>query len=248
MRRSLERWICLALAVLGYARSPHVFAEQAPANFAFHAVGDASDLERQQVMDALAHNQTRIDQDLRTAPFVPVDVCLYASRYAYVRATGHWSASGNIEGPGKLPFLTPARNGDSAATVAVHEFTHAVTLKLLVDHASHPFDRAVFDAGSAKFPVWLRESIAVYEAGQFVHPKRMGFIGPAKYPTIDRLSGRSNNNVYRAGYTIVEFILDRYGNDGLIKLSLAYGDLSVPQAAAKAFSRDWHGYLLAQYF
>ncbi len=57
---------------------------------------------------ALEINYIRIGTDLNTIPSSNIEVNLYAERWRYVKATGNWSASGNIEGISKLHFVEQA--------------------------------------------------------------------------------------------------------------------------------------------
>jgi len=53
--------------------------------------------------------------------------------------------------------------------VAIHEFAHTVTLKILFDHEPQPINSKNFDKKFSTFPIWLLEAISVYEAKQFVY-------------------------------------------------------------------------------
>lgn len=237
---------CALLAPLAMADKSQIAPATSP--FVMNAVGDVAPGEQKKVLDALETNYARIVADLKTAAAQPFNVYYYGSRWGYANATGNWGASGSIEGMSKLHLMPTSRSGGKAEEVAVHEFTHAVVLKMLVEQEPRPLNTANFDRKFATFPVWLWEGIAVYEAREFHNPKRLGYITATEYPSLDELNNRSNGKSYKVGYLIVEYILAVYGQDGLIKLIHAYGDLDVLKTTKVAFAKGWHEFVLKKYF
>lgn len=218
----------------------------AQSHFVFNANGDATAEKR--IADALEANYSRISADLRTAPAQPFHVFAYTSWWQYARSTGNWGASGSIEGINKLHLLMESRDGDKAETVAVHEFSHAVVLKLLADREQQPINESNFERKFKKFPIWLWEAIAVYEAEQFTQPKSLNFISKNSYPNLDELSERTRGSkIYKVGYTIIEYILAEYGQDGLINLIAAYGDVNALKTTKDEFAKGWHSFVVKKY-
>lgn len=217
-------------------------------NFAVRAVGNVAAADKKKIVDALEACYAQISTNLQTTPARPIEVFIYETRSGYIRATGNRGASGSIEGAGKLHMLQVSRDGDKAETVAVHEFAHAVTLKLLTDHEPQPLDAAKFDKKFKKFPIWLWEAIAVYEAHQFRHPKSLSFITKNSYPSLEELNDRSNGKIYKAGYCVIEYILSKYGRDGLITLILSHGDVGALKTTKAEFSKGWHDFVINKYF
>jgi hypothetical protein len=217
-------------------------------HFAVTTVGDIAAADKEKIVAALETHYARISTNLQTTPAQPFEVFIYETRRGYTRATGNGGASGSIEGAGKLHMLQQSRSGDKAETIAVHEFAHAITLKLLTDHEPQPLDVVKFDRKFKKFPVWLWEAIAVYEAQQFTHPKKLSFITKTSCPSLDQLSNRSKGEIYKVGYCIIEFILSKYGQDGLITLILAYGDVVALKTTQAEFSKGWHDFVINKYF
>ena len=242
--------LCLllpSLAPLAFAAAPAAVT-QTP-HFVMNAVGDVAADDQKKVLDALEASYARISTDLRTTPTQPFNIYFYSGRLAYVRATGNWGASGNAEGPDKLHLMPSSRDGGKAEVVAVHEFAHSVMLKLLLDHEPQPLNIADFDRKFEKFPIWLWEAIAVYEANQFVRPNRLPFISKTAHPSLAELSNRSQGGkIYKVGYTLIEYILADHGQDGLIKLILAYGDTKVLGKTSEEFAKSWHAFVVKKYF
>lgn len=202
-----------------------------------------------ELANALESNYTRIGKNLKTTPSPNIEVNVYAQRWRYVKATGNWTASGSIEGISKLHFVEKAWGETDPKKVAVHEFAHTVTLKLLIDNEQLPLDSKTFDKKFANFPVWLWESISVYEAGQFNDPKTLAYLNNGSYPNISQLNNRSKaGKVYKVGYTIIEYILSRYGRDKLIELVRNYGNLyNTLGVTDDQFCKDWFAFVNVKY-
>ena len=202
-----------------------------------------------EVGDALEENYARISGNLKTIPSHQTEVNVYAPRWRYIQATGHWGAAGSIEGPSKLHVAEQPGMEGEIHKIAVHEFTHAVVLKLLLDHENARIDSDSFQAKLSKFPVWLWEAVSVYEAGQFRDPQKFSLFVNGSYPRLDDLNDRSKRlNIYDVGYTLIEYILHQYGNDKLIALIKNYGDLpAVLNVSEKEFSKGWYDFVEDRY-
>ena len=196
----------------------------------------------------LENNYARISGDLGTVPFAPIEVNIYSSQWRYILATGNWSASGHIEGPAKLHFVEDSESIKGNWKIALHEFTHAVFLKRLIDAAPQPFNRQEFEARYQTLPVWLWEAVSVYEAGQFREPRTLKFLSGGTYPSLMELNDRSNGKVYACGYTIIEYILHRYGKEQFLELITRYGDVQgVLGVSEEEFGKEWYRFILAKY-
>jgi hypothetical protein len=116
----------------------------------------------------------------------------------------------------------------------VHEFTHCASLVLDID---------------AYRVVWLWESVAVWETHAFVPPANVPCIASGDLPTLERLSSRDPScSVYDLGFTIGEFIVQRWGPSALHDLLAAHGDVQAVLGISVAkFEADWHAFLKQQY-
>ena len=199
--------------------------------------------------NALEGNYSRIGNDLRTKPADNIETNIYAQRWRYIKATGNWGASGNIEGISKLHFVEQAWGESDKNKVAIHEFAHTVTLKLLLNNETQPVDSKIFDQKFSTFPTWLWEAISVYEAKQFVDPKTLPYLNNGQYPTISELNNRlKGGKVYTCGYTIIEYILSKYGQDKLINLVKNYGDMkSTFNVTDDQFCKNWYEFVKEKY-
>jgi hypothetical protein len=202
-----------------------------------------------ELANALESNYKRIGNDLRTEPSGSIETNVYAQRWRYIKATGNWSASGSIEGISKLHFVEHAWGESDNKKVAVHEFAHTVTLKLLLDNEAQPLNATDFDKRFSAFPLWLWEAISVYEAQQFVDPKTLPYLNNGQYPRIAELNNRlKGEKIYSCGYTIIEYILSRYGQDDFINLIKNYGNLAKTFAVSDdQFCKDWYEFVKQKY-
>jgi hypothetical protein len=198
--------------------------------------------------NALESNYIRIGNDLKIIPSSSIEVNVYAQRWRYVKATGNWSASGNIEGISKLHFVEQAWGEPDSKKVAIHEFAHTVTLKLLIDNEPQPLDSKAFDKRFATFPTWLWEAMSVYEADQLIDPKTLPFLRNG-YPNISELNNRSKGGkIYKVGYTVIEYILHQYGQEKLVELIKNYGSISkVFGVTEDQFCKDWYDFVKEKY-
>jgi hypothetical protein len=180
--------------------------------------------------DALEANRERILSDLGVASTPRTEGHLHPDSASFAAATGV-QARGAVESANRfhivaLPF---------AADLAVHEFAHCVSMHLA---------RAI-----PNNPTWLWESVAIYEAGQFVDPRGLSYLVAGQFPTFAQLNDRGGSySIYEVGYTVAEAIVDRWGLDGLRQLVVALGDSSsafgVPISEVE---RTWREFVSARY-
>jgi hypothetical protein len=198
--------------------------------------------------DALQGSYERIGAQLKTTPAKNIEVNIYDRHWRYVQATKNWGASGSIEGIARLHFVTQAWSEPDSRKVAIHEFAHTVLLKLLIAHEPEPLPES-FDQKFATFPVWLWEAVSVYEAGQFVAPNTQDYFRDGQYPKLAELSKRTQGGkIYTCGYTITEYILATYGEDGLIRLITNYGDVKTTfNITEDQFSKEWYEFITKKY-
>lgn len=202
-----------------------------------------------ELANVLESNYARIGNDLKTNPSESIEVNIYAQRWRYIKATRNLSGSGNIEGISKLHFVELAWGESDSKKVAIHEFSHTVTLKLLLDNEEQPVISKNFDKKFSTFPIWLWEAISVYEAKQFVDPKTLPYFNNGQYPGISELNNRiKGGKIYSCGYTIIEYILSKYGQENLINLIKNYGDFqSTFNIRDDQFCREWYEFVKGKY-
>jgi len=218
-------------------------------HFNFHYSSSIDQTAIIELANTLENNYERIGNDLKTQPSKNIEVNIYAQRWRYIKGTGNWGASGNIEGISKLHFVEQAWGESDNKKVAIHEFAHTVTLKLLLDNEPQPVDSKSFDKKFLTFPTWLWEAISVYEAKQFVDPKTLPYLSNGQYPSLSELNNRlKGGKIYSCGYTIIEYILAKYGQDNFIKLIKNYGSLdNTLNLTDDEFCKEWYEFVKGKY-
>jgi hypothetical protein len=188
--------------------------------------------ENAQLMDryaeALEGSYERILHDLGRAQIGRVTGRFYPNRASFTAATG-WDATGAVQG--RSMFSVVASPFDPS--LPVHEFVHNVTLHLNPDGDE---------------PVWLWEAVAVYEAGQFVDPANIPCMANGQFPSLASLGRQGECNIYAVGYTIIEFILDRWDMAVIRELIVSNGNIpDVLGVSTADFEAEWHEFVEEQY-
>jgi hypothetical protein len=118
-----------------------------------------------------------------------------------------------------------------------------------LDNEAQPVNSKEFDKKFSTFPTWLWEAISVYEAGQFVDPKTLPYLSNGQFPSISELNNRfKGGKIYSCGYTIIEYILYKYGQDKFINLIKNYGNLkSTLNLSNDQFCKDWYAFVSEKY-
>jgi hypothetical protein len=147
-------------------------------------------------------------------------------------------ASGLVTSSTQIHMISPnaPTGGPFARGVSnlVHEFAHCVSLRI--------------DPTFANDPRWLWEAVAMYESGQAVDLRAVPYMVALQPPSFAALDALSDTRVYDVGYSIAEFVVDRFGAPALPALVAAHGDtaavLGLPQAQ---FESDWLAFVRARY-
>ena len=170
---------------------------------------------------ALERDYARITAELAVRTTPRVHVFLYPTREALqsaVRPTvGDLPefATGLVTGADAIHILSPNLTAVWSYLNGVenmaHELAHCVSL--------------VINPRIANNPRWLWETVAVYEAGQFVDPRSLPYLAGGAAPSLESLNSFDNTRIYDVGYVIGEFIVSRWGRDGLIALVANNGNL-----------------------
>lgn len=239
----------LLLAVFILISIPENRKEMRTRHFTFLFSSSIDTAKIAELSNALESNYVRIGNDLKTTPADNIETNIYAQRWRYIKATKNWGGSGNIEGISKLHFVEQAWGEADSKKVAVHEFAHTVTLKLLLDNEPQPVNSKDFDKKFATFPTWLWEGISVYEAQQFVDPKTLPYLNNNQHPNITELNDRlKGGKIYSCGFTIIEYILFKYGQEKLIALIENYGNIKmIFNETEEQFCNGWYEFVKTKY-
>lgn len=95
---------------------------------------------------------------------------------------------------------------------------------------------------------WLNESMALYYGGQKNDPNSISLAVRKGYPTIDDLNRQRYSDLSSFGYTLSEFIVNKWGEESLVEL-LAF-NCNTQQAlkiSKQEFENEWHQFIEQKY-
>lgn len=189
--------------------------------------------------------RANIVADIQPDTLSTIRIILYATLSEVHRAIGWADApkwvKGAVSGIGEVRMISPS-SPDLERSVSyhymlsciVHEFTHCVML-----HANRTI---------ANRPRWLWESIAIYESGQSADLKSLGYLTTGSLPTLDDLNNTNDTRVYEVGYSIAEYIVNKWGTEALRGLIRTNGDLvNTLHISQGEFQEGWYAYVMNTY-
>jgi proteasome lid subunit RPN8/RPN11 len=249
-----QRLVRVALALLcvlcaacgdsptGPSRASPEDLQHVTTNFVFHYTPADREIVAA-IATAAEQPHARITSELRVPGMRQVHVYYYetveAMRAAVRPVVGEippW-ATGLVTGADRVHLVSPASLGqtvDRAALNVVHEFAHCVTLAL--------------EPRAGNNPRWLWESVALYEARQFVDPRGLPYLTALQPPSLSELSSFADTRIYEVGFLIGEFVVERWGTAALPSLITALGNTSSALGVSEAeFERDWLSYVRTRY-
>jgi hypothetical protein len=207
--------------------------------------GQTSATTVQSAADALERQYARVLTDLNVTSLGPITVRIWQDEAAYYAALDryfgvHYQSNGYITGRDELRVLAVAQLDVNV----VHEFCHAVSLSVSSTFANNPR--------------WLWETVALYENGELVPPRTLGYMVRGAYPSLADLSADPNagpsaalgtgRQIYELGYVIGEFIVARWGRAGLLELIRANGNVNaVFGMTPAAFEAEMYASIRAKY-
>jgi hypothetical protein len=187
--------------------------------------------------DRLEAEYPRILSDLGVGTHPVVTVRIWQDTTSYydelTRYFGiRYQATGYITGPAELRLLA----GGNVTTNAVHEFTHAVSLDVNPRFANNPR--------------WFWETVALYENGEFVHPRLIESLGNGVFPTLQQLSADVNTDtqIYQLGFVLGEFIVSRWGRAAFVRMIETNADIPAVLGVSTAeFETAWRAFVRQRY-
>lgn len=212
--------------------------------------------EAKKLSEHLESNYAEIRTNLKDVKHSLIKVFVYGSQYKFNVATGLENANGTSRGPNEFHFVwTNWFNSifpDDPLKTALHEFTHCVQLNILIDKAKETIitqDRTEFDKQfdkkfAAEYPRWLWESISIFEAGE-VNSLSVKY-AKSKNLTLEELN--HSNQIYNIGYTIIEYLTQKWGKDILPKLIASFGNIEKTlNISTEEFEKGWIAFLEEKY-
>ncbi|MEB2777564.1 hypothetical protein SYJ56_19770 [Algoriphagus sp. D3-2-R+10] len=221
-------------------------------NIHFHQV---SSWDAERISNELEKNYYRITEDLQAPKHPKVQVYIHPNNEEFRSEVG-FDAYGAIKGVDTLHLLYtgfPFSLMMSMEKGAIHEFTHNVTLNILIQDAISSgkissivgFDSLYSQDGKRFdeiYPRWIWESIAVYEADQ-LNMFSLYMSLKDGFPTLKALN-EPNNLVYNVGYTLIDFIVHQWGKEKLLDLIKNNGDINSTLGLTDVeFEKQWELYV-----
>ena len=195
------------------------------------------------VADSLERHYERIVSDLNSDTLPEVNVHFYTNYDSLAAAVRHvvpnlptW-AIGLAISQSEIHMLSPNLTGlgfDYMVTNVIHEFAHCVSYHIRPNIGNNPR--------------WLWESVAIYEAGQFVDPHNIPYLVSHNPPTLNQLNSFSNAMIYEVGYLLSEYIILNWSREHFVNLILTNGNLQqVLGVNTSQFESGWFAFLQKRY-
>lgn len=128
----------------------------------------------------------------------------------------------------------PEYNYEYMIVVLIHEYVHCVTLNIKSNFGNNPR--------------WLWESIAIYEAGQFIDPRNIPYMVARTSPSMNQLNSFSNTYIYDVGYLLAEFIVTNWSYAHLRGLILNNGNTTATLGMTSLqFHAAWFEFVKTKY-
>ncbi len=206
--------------------------------------------EAQNIADNLEENYARIRSNLNDPEHDTIRVFVYPVQAEFNKGTGllKSNANGVSRGPNEFHLLwTDWFNSilpNDPVKTAIHEFTHCVQLNILIkeeqkkwkDTDNGDFDKMFEEKFVKEYPQWFWEAICDYEA-RIVNSISVKY-GMKKDLTLKELN--SSNQIYNVGYTIIEYIVEKWGRDKLPVLITSYVDVNTVLGVSESdFEKGW---------
>ena len=238
--------ICvLMLAVLLTACTSKVFSPEDfkvinSENFVvYHAPGH--ERAAKDVLRVLEESHDRVINNLRPDKDGPFTVRIYPNLKAFHKGINRPDAPvwviGNTSSGREFSLVSPQYRRvdyDTMLQVAVHEFTHCVTLRLI-------------GGRDVQLMLWLVEGIALYEAGQFVNPAELPYM--QSRDTLPRFleMRQETAELYNLGYVIVEYIVEGWGMETVRSLLVFQGRVSYLGMTDEEFYDGFYEFVRERY-
>ncbi len=121
---------------------------------------------------------------------------------------------------------------------AEHEFAHIASLHLNPEFGNNPR--------------WMWEAVAIYESGEFTHPRDIDYLSQRNFPTLSELNGMLSsegiNKIYQTGYLLSEFIIETWGRNTYLEL-IQHSEHWTQHlgVTVEDFEKQWYEFITKRY-
>lgn len=214
--------------------------------------------EAEDIAYNLEENYDRIRTDLNDPYHETVRVFVHPTQRDFNHATGLLGskANGTSRGPKEFHILwTTWFNNifpNDPIKTAIHEFTHCIQLNILIKkeqkelakNTREQFDKQFEEKFIKEYPQWFWEAICDYEAG--ILSKLSVNYAMRKHLSLKDLN--ESNQIYNVGYTIIEYIVEKWGKDKLPVLITSYVDIKAVLGVSESdFEKGWIEFVNEKY-
>ncbi|MCJ7647458.1 MAG: hypothetical protein MUP85_02485, partial [Candidatus Lokiarchaeota archaeon] len=125
----------------------------------------------------------------------------------------------------------PITYKDMTEKLPVHEFTHCLVMNFI---------------DPSQIPIWLWEGVSLYEAEQKYDLTKTQYIKEKKLPAFEELN--SYQKAFEFGYSLVEYIISKWGKNRLKDLITANGNIeNALGISQEEFYNGWNEFLKKNY-
>ena len=126
---------------------------------------------------------------------------------------------------------------NQAPITAIHEFVHLVSMQINETIPNNPR--------------WLWEAVALYLTNDFIDPKSIPNMTSGEYPNLDELNtdyNSSNHSIYNVGYVLLEYIVQTWDMNTVIRLIETNGNIrEVLEITVAEFELGWYSFIESEY-
>lgn len=209
--QNIGKWATLAVIMIGSSifiylnvnslQSSFYKSELETKHFIFYNAKTDDSIDK--LANILEQNYVRIINQLQAEPMAKTKVTVFPNRIHFIYALGQFSNfwSLGVFGEDSLFILSP-KNRPSMLNSSIHEFTHVILSHI-----------------DSKRPTWLEEGVANYIGNTDLNAQEVlpPLVSAGKIPDFDEIDGPAfvYRNGYPYSYTIVEFLIAKYGYEKL---------------------------------
>lgn len=208
-------------------------------HFAFELYDGLANTVAAPVLNKLNENYSRILSDLELTSLPKVNVQIWNDETHFQNdmkrdlGVNYWGSTGYVYN------LTTVRvlNRHNLPQTVLHEFAHIVSL-----HVNNRFGNN---------PRWLWEAVALYEAGDFVHPRNISYLAAGSFPTLEELNtdfNQGNQKIYAVGYLLAEYIVNTWGKSKFVQLIKTNANIATTLGFTTGqFETGWKEFVTGKY-
>lgn len=186
-----------------------------------------------EVLDALEDAYNSVGADLGRFPTARIPVLLYTKRdYSSVTTSPDWSA-GLYDGKIRLPVGGVTKITPHMRAILFHEFTHVLVAELARNNVPTWLNEGLAEIqGRKEFSAHTPDLAAAASAGRLLSLKALS-------GSFASLTGAEAGIAYQQSYSLVSFVVSRYGWYPVQQMLKYLGERAgIEVAVAKAFA-DW---------